>query len=74
MSSKLDLLRDQISPEIVRGLASNLGESTDSVQQGLQTGSAAMLTTLASKAQEEGFLGQIMNLVSNFASRRTSIR
>lgn len=70
MSSLFDFLKDQISPEVVRGLASNLGESTDSVQQALQTGSAAMLTTLASKAHDQGFLSQIMNLISNFGSRR----
>ena len=69
MSSLLDFLKDQISPEVVRGLASNLGESTDSVQQALQTGSTAMLTTLASKAHDQGFLSQIMNLISNLGSR-----
>jgi len=69
MSSLLDFLKEQISPEVVRGLASNLGESTDSVQQALQTGSTVMLTTLASKAHDQGFLSQIMNLISNLSSR-----
>jgi OmpA-OmpF porin, OOP family len=65
MSSLLDSLKDRFSPDVVRGLASNLGESTDSVQHALQTTSAAMLTTLASKAQDSGFLSQIMNLISS---------
>lgn len=69
MSSLLDILKNQISPEVVRGLASNLGESPDSVQQALQTSSTAMLTTLASKAHEQGFVSQIMNLISNFNTR-----
>jgi OOP family OmpA-OmpF porin len=69
MSSLLDFLKDRISPEVVRGLASNLGESTDSVQHALQTSSAAMLTTLASKAHDQGFLSQIMNLISSFGAR-----
>ena len=64
MSSLLDSVKDRISPDVVRALASNLGESTDSVQRGLQTTSAAMLTTLASKAQDSGFLSQLMNLIS----------
>jgi OOP family OmpA-OmpF porin len=64
MSSLLDSVKDRISPDIVRALASNLGESTDSVQHGLQTTSAAVLTTLASKAQDSGFLSQLMNLIS----------
>jgi OmpA-OmpF porin, OOP family len=70
MSSLLDLVKDQISPEVVGGLASNLGESTDTVQRALQTSSTAMLATLASKAHDQGFLSQIMNLISNFSSRR----
>lgn len=69
MSSLLDSLKDRISPDVVRGLASNLGESTDSVQRALQTSSAAMLTSLASKAQDSGFLSQIMNLISSSGVR-----
>jgi OmpA-OmpF porin, OOP family len=64
MSSLLDSLKDRISPDVIRGLASNLGESSDSVQTALQTSGVAMLATLASKAQNSGFLGQIMNLIS----------
>src|ERR1700734_2876122 len=69
MSSLLDSLKDRISPDVVRGLASNLGESTDSVQQALTTGSTAMLATLASKAGDSGFLSQIMNLLSSAGAR-----
>src|SRR5271170_2797724 len=69
MSPLLDSLQEQISPEVVRGLASNLGEPNGSVQKALQGGSAAMLATLASKAQDQGFLGQIMNLISHFSGR-----
>jgi OOP family OmpA-OmpF porin len=69
MSSLLDSLKDRISPEVVSGLASNLGESTDSVQHALQTGSVAMLATLASRAQDSGFLSQIMNLISGSSAR-----
>jgi OmpA-OmpF porin, OOP family len=69
MSSLLDSLKDRISPEVVRGLASSLGESTDSVQHALQTSSAGMLVSLASKAQDSGFLSQIMNLISNSSAR-----
>jgi OOP family OmpA-OmpF porin len=69
MSSILDSLKEQISPDLLRGLASNLGESTGSVQQTLLGSSAAMLATLASKASDHGFLSQIMNLISGFGSR-----
>jgi OOP family OmpA-OmpF porin len=69
MSSLFDSVKDRFSPDVVRGLGSNLGESTDSVQHALQAASAAMLTTLASKAQDSGFLSQIMNLISSSGVR-----
>ena len=69
MSSLLDSLKEQITPDLIRGLASNLGESGDSVQKALQGGSAAMLATLASKAQDSGFLSQIMNLIASSSVR-----
>jgi OmpA-OmpF porin, OOP family len=69
MSSLLDSLKDRISPEVVGGLASSLGESTDSVQHALQTSSAGILMTLASKAQDSDFLNQIMNLISSSSAR-----
>ena len=69
MSSIFDSLKEQISPDLLRGLASNLGESTGSVQHALQGSSAAMLATLASKANDHGFLSQIMNLISSFGTR-----
>jgi len=64
MSSLLESLKDRISPDVIRGLASNLGESNDSVQNALQTSGVAMLATLASKAQNSSFLSQIMNLIT----------
>jgi len=54
MSSLLDSLEEQTSPDLIRGLASSMGESSDAVQKALLGGSAAVLATLASKAQEPG--------------------
>ena len=68
MSCLLDSLEDQTSPDLIREVASNTGESADAVQKALQAGSAAMLATLASRAQEVGFLSQIMNLISRFST------
>jgi OmpA-OmpF porin, OOP family len=69
MSSLLDSLKDRISPDLVRGLASAMGESIDSVQSALQTSGVAMLTALAAKAQDQSFLSQIMNLISGSSVR-----
>jgi outer membrane protein OmpA-like peptidoglycan-associated protein len=65
MSSLLDSLEEQTSPDLIRGLASSIGESSDAVQKAQLGGSAAVLATLASKAQEPGFLNQMMNLISS---------
>jgi OmpA-OmpF porin, OOP family len=72
MSSLLDSLKEQITPDVIRGLTSNLGESGDAVQKGLLGGATTILATLASKAQEPGFLSQIMNLISGFMTRGAS--
>jgi OOP family OmpA-OmpF porin len=69
MSSLIDSLKEKISPDLIRGLGTNLGESADSVEKALQGGSATMLATLASKAQEPGFLSQIMNLITGSGIR-----
>ncbi|WP_433985291.1 OmpA family protein [Tunturiibacter empetritectus] len=49
-------------------MASQLGESTDTVQRGLQAGSAAMLAGLVAKVGQPGFLGQIFSLITNPAN------
>ena len=72
MSSLLDSLKEQITPDVIRGLTSNLGESGDAVQKGLLGGATTILAALASKAQEPGFLSQIMNLISGFMTRGAS--
>ena len=69
MSSLLDALKERISPDVISGLAANLGESSGSIQTALQTSGAAMLAALAGKASDTGFLSQIMNLISGSGFR-----
>ena len=57
-----------LGPQVAGPLASQLGESTDTVQRGLQAGSAAMLSGIAAKADEPGFLSQIFGLITNPAN------
>jgi OmpA-OmpF porin, OOP family len=64
----LDSLMGMLGPQVVGPVASQLGESTETVQRGLQTGSAAMLAGLAAKVGQPGFLSQIFNLVTNPAN------
>jgi OmpA-OmpF porin, OOP family len=66
--SILDSLMGLLGPQVVGPVASQLGESTDTVQRGLQTGAAAMLAGLAAKVGQPGFLSQIFSLITNPAN------
>jgi OmpA-OmpF porin, OOP family len=57
-----------LGPQITGPLALQLGESTETVQRGLQASSAAMLSGIAAKAEEPGFLSQIFGLITNPAN------
>ena len=66
--SIVETLMSMLGPQVVGPIASRLGESTDTVQRGLQSGSAAMLAGIAAKADQPGFLSQIFSLVTNPAN------
>src|SRR5258707_15187784 len=68
MTGILDSLMGMLGPQVVGPLASQLGESTDTVQRGLQTGATAMLAGLAAKVGQPGFLSQIFGLITNPAN------
>jgi OmpA-OmpF porin, OOP family len=68
MAGILDSLMGMLGPQVVGPVASQLGESTETVQRGLQTGSAAMLAGLAAKVGQPGFLSQIFSLITNPAN------
>lgn len=67
-NSILDGVTSFMGPQVLGPLASQLGVSTDSVQRGLQGGSAAILSGLAAKAEEPGFLSQIFGMITNPAN------
>src|ERR1700748_1026663 len=62
-----------LGPQIIGPVASQLGESTETVQRGLQTGSAAMLAGLAAKVGQPGFLSQIFSLITNPANSSSAL-
>ena len=68
MAGILDSLMGMLGPQVIGPVASQLGESTDTVQRGLQTGSAAMLAGLAAKVGQPGFLSQIFGMITNPAN------
>jgi OOP family OmpA-OmpF porin len=71
--SILDSLMGLLGPQVVNPVASQLGESTETVQRGLQSGSAALLAGIAAKAGQPGFLGQIFGLITNPANSAGSL-
>jgi OmpA-OmpF porin, OOP family len=66
--SIVDSLMSMLGPQIAGPIASRLGESTDAVQRGLQGGAAAMLSGIAAKADQPGFMSQIFSLITNPAN------
>jgi OOP family OmpA-OmpF porin len=73
MAGILDSLMGMLGPQVIGPVASQLGESTETVQRGLQTGSAAMLAGLAAKVGQPGFLSQIFSLVTNPANSSSAL-
>jgi OmpA-OmpF porin, OOP family len=62
-SSMMDSILGMVTPEIKQSLASRLGESPQAVQSGLGTATAATLGSLANRAGDSGFLGQVTGLL-----------
>ncbi len=73
MAGILDSLMGMLGPQVVGPVASQLGESTETVQRGLQGGSAAMLAGLAAKAGQPGFMSQIFGLITNPANTSSAL-
>jgi OmpA-OmpF porin, OOP family len=71
--SILESVLGMLGPQVVGPVASQLGESTETVQRGMQTGSAAMLAGLAAKIGQPGFLGQIFGLITNPANTSNAL-
>jgi OmpA-OmpF porin, OOP family len=67
-ASIIDNVMGFLGPQIAGPLAATMGESADTIQRGLQGGAAAMLSGLAAKADEPGFLGQIFGMITNPAN------
>ena len=57
-----------LGPNVAGPIASQLGESAESVQRGLEGGSAALLSGVAAKVDEPGFMGQFFGMITNPAN------
>jgi OOP family OmpA-OmpF porin len=73
MASIVDSLMSMLGPQVIAPIAARLGESPDTIQKGLQTGSAAMLAGLAAKADQPGFLSQIFGMITNPANSSSAL-
>jgi outer membrane protein OmpA-like peptidoglycan-associated protein len=61
----IESLMGLVTPQIVNSLSSRLGESPTGVQEGLKTSAIAMLSSLAGRSSEPGFMGQIFSLLNS---------
>jgi outer membrane protein OmpA-like peptidoglycan-associated protein len=61
----LDSIMGLVTPDMKQSIASSLGGSPQGVTTGLNAATAATLGSLASRAGDSGFLGQLMNLVGS---------
>jgi OOP family OmpA-OmpF porin len=72
-SSIIDNVMSLMGPQTLGPLASHLGVSTDTAQRSLQASSAAILSGLAAKVDEPGFLGQIFGMITNPANNPSAL-
>jgi OmpA-OmpF porin, OOP family len=67
-NSIVESVMSLLGPNVAGPIASQLGESTETVQRGLQGGSAAILSGVAAKVDEPGFMGQLFGMITNPAN------
>lgn len=65
MAGLLDSLIGAITPKLAPELGQQLGESPEAVKKGLETGSAAILGGIASKAGDSGIMSKIFGLATS---------
>lgn len=63
-SSLLDNVMSLLGPQVSGAVASQIGESSDVVQRGLEGGAAAILSGLASKVGNPGLISQIFGMLT----------
>lgn len=63
--SIFDGIMERVTPQLANTLATRLGVSATAVQSGIGTSVAALLTGIANRAGDSGFIGRIFNLASN---------
>jgi outer membrane protein OmpA-like peptidoglycan-associated protein len=68
-SSMLESILGMVTPEMKQALATRLGESAGSIQNGLSAATAATLGGLAQNAGDPSFIDQIMQLASRASSQ-----
>ncbi len=69
MGSLLDSIKDSVSPDLVRTLSATAGESSEGVKKAIETAAATILASLSNKANDSGFLNQIIGLVNSYGTQ-----
>lgn len=71
--SLLESLTGLISPQMTDSIASRLGESEGAVRQGLLGGAASLLSGIAGRASDSGFIGQIFNMATSSETEAAAV-
>jgi len=72
MGSLLDSIKNSISPDLIRSIASSAGESPEGIKKGVEAAGATMLGALVGKSSDSGFLNQIISLINSYGSQTLS--
>src|SRR5262252_5684475 len=63
-ASLLDTLRENITDNVVSGVADRLGETPQAVSRGLNGGATSILGGLAHKSGDSGFIRNVFDMIS----------
>jgi OmpA-OmpF porin, OOP family len=69
MSGILDSVIGSVTSQLSGSLGSQLGESSDAIRKGLETGSASILGGIANKAGDTSFINKIFSMATSATSR-----
>jgi OmpA-OmpF porin, OOP family len=68
MATIIDRLRDLVSPAILSALSRQTGESESRVSRGLSAAIPAIATTIANRADDQGFVKDLLDLATQTAA------
>jgi outer membrane protein OmpA-like peptidoglycan-associated protein len=72
MGSLLESIQNSVSPDSLRSIAATAGESAEGFKQAIEIAAATILASLGHKANDSGFLNQVISLVNSYGTQTLS--